>query len=85
MAKYEKSLAAASSKNIFRGEFKMIKKSLIALFVLVNISFGQTLELSSTVISDNEKFITSRFMGFIKSVHVSEGSMVKKRANFYMQ
>lgn len=61
----------------------MMKKSLIALFVLVNISFGQTLELSSTVISDNEKFITSRFMGFIKSVHVSEGSMVKKGQILY--
>jgi RND family efflux transporter MFP subunit len=61
----------------------MIKKSLIALFVLVNISLGQTIELSSTVISDNEKFITSRFMGFIKSVNVSEGSMVKKGQLLY--
>ena len=61
----------------------MIKRSLIALFILVNISFGQTIELSSTVISDNEKFITSRFMGFIKSVNVSEGSMVKKGQILY--
>jgi len=61
----------------------MIKKSLIALFILVNISFGQTIELSSTVISDNEKFITSRFMGFIKSVNVSEGDIVKKGQILY--
>jgi RND family efflux transporter MFP subunit len=61
----------------------MIQKSLIALFILVNISFGQTIELSSTVISDNEKFITSRFMGFIKSVNVSEGTMVKKGQVLY--
>jgi len=61
----------------------MMKKSLIALFILVNISFGQTIELSSTVISDNEKFITSRFMGFIKSVQVSEGSRVKKGQILY--
>jgi RND family efflux transporter MFP subunit len=61
----------------------MIKKSLIALFVFVNISFGQTIELSSTVISDNEKFITSRYMGFIKSVQVSEGTRVKKGQILY--
>lgn len=61
----------------------MIKKSLIALFLLVNISFAQTLELSATVISDNEKFITSRFMGFIKSVKVSDGSIVKKGQILY--
>jgi RND family efflux transporter MFP subunit len=61
----------------------MIQKSLIALFILVNISFGQTIELSSTVTSDNEKFITSRFMGFIKSVNVSEGTMVKKGQVLY--
>ena len=58
-------------------------KSLIALFILVNISLGQTIELSSTVISDNEKLITSRFMGFIKSVNVSEGSIVKKGQILY--
>ncbi len=61
----------------------MIQKFLIALFILVNISFGQTIELSSTVISDNEKFITSRFMGFIKSVNVSEGDIVKKGEVLY--
>ncbi len=61
----------------------MIRKILIALFILVNISFGQTIELSSTVISDNEKFITSRFMGFIKSVNVSEGDIVKKGEVLY--
>lgn len=61
----------------------MIKKSLIALFLLVTVSFGQTIELSSTVISDNEKFITSRFMGFIKSVNVSDGSMVKEGQILY--
>ena len=35
-------------------------------------------ELSGTVISDNEKIITSRYMGFIKKVYVNEGDFVKK-------
>jgi RND family efflux transporter MFP subunit len=36
------------------------------------------IELSGTIISDNEKIITSRNMGFIKDVYVQEGSFVKK-------
>jgi RND family efflux transporter MFP subunit len=45
--------------------------------MLININ-ATTLELSGTVISDNEKYITSRFMGFIKNVTISEGDKVKK-------
>lgn len=45
--------------------------------------FSKTIELSATVISDNEKYITSRFMGFIKSVYVSEGDIVTKGELLY--
>lgn len=56
-----------------------MKKILLTLFILLsNITLAKQIELSSTVISDNEKFITSRFMGFIKELKVSEGSIVKK-------
>jgi RND family efflux transporter MFP subunit len=61
----------------------MIKKLTIAILLLANLSLAQTIELSSTVISDNEKYITSRFMGFIKSVNVSEGDIVKKGQLLY--
>ena len=54
----------------------MIKIILTTIFC-VNL-FANQLELSGTVISDNEKIITSRNMGFIKEVYVSEGSNVKK-------
>ncbi|MCK5110034.1 MAG: efflux RND transporter periplasmic adaptor subunit [Arcobacteraceae bacterium] len=60
-----------------------MKKIGLALLMIVNISFAQTIELSSTVISDNEKYITSRFMGFIKSVNVAEGDIVKKGQLLY--
>jgi len=57
----------------------------IAFIIIMasNFSFAQTIELSGTVISDNEKYITSRFMGFIKNVHVSEGDIVKKGQVLY--
>ena len=52
-------------------------KMLLATIFCVNL-FANQLELSGTVISDNEKIITSRNMGYIKNVYVSEGSKVKK-------
>ena len=54
-----------------------MKKLLLLLFLMGNI-FASELELASTVISDNEKFITSRFMGFVKELRVSEGSTVQQ-------
>jgi membrane fusion protein, multidrug efflux system len=54
----------------------MIKLLLTTIFC-INL-FANQLELSGTVISDNEKIITSRNMGFIKDVYVQEGSTVKK-------
>jgi len=61
----------------------MTKKIILGLLVVSNLMFAKTIELSSTVISDNEKYITSRFMGFIKSVNVAEGDIVKKGELLY--
>ncbi len=55
----------------------MIKK-LSILLVLGASLIAETLTLSGSVISDNEKMITSRFMGFVTNVNVSEGAYVKK-------
>ena len=55
----------------------------LMLLTIVNLSFAKTIELSATVISDNEKYITSRFMGFIKNVNISEGDIVKKGQLLY--
>lgn len=54
----------------------MIKIFLTTIFC-INLLASQ-LELSGTVVSDNEKIISSRNMGFIKEVYVNEGSTVKK-------
>lgn len=41
------------------------------------------LELTGGVISDNQKMITSRYMGFIKNMKVNEGDIVKKGQPLY--
>ncbi len=62
----------------------MIKKYLISFILLISTCISSNaLELSGTVISDNEKIITSRYMGFIKRVYVSEGDFVKKGQLLY--
>jgi RND family efflux transporter MFP subunit len=56
---------------------KLILTILVSSLALSSLS-ARVIELSGTVISDNEKYLTSRFMGFIQSVNVGEGTMVKK-------
>ncbi|WP_421717002.1 efflux RND transporter periplasmic adaptor subunit [Arcobacter arenosus] len=61
-----------------------MKKRLITLIIfLTSVINLNALELSGTVISDNEKIITSRYMGFIEKVYVSEGDFVKKGQLLY--
>ena len=63
---------------------KNILKTIFVICTLyANVLYGKNIELSATVISDNEKYITSRFMGFIKTVNVAEGDIVKKGQTLY--
>jgi len=55
-----------------------MKKIFLALLTTLSIAFGAEIQLSGSVVSDNQKMITSRFMGFIKNMKVSEGDIVKK-------
>ena len=52
-------------------------KKLLILLALGATLIAETLTLSGSVISDNQKMITSRFMGFVTEVKVSEGDEVK--------
>ncbi len=36
------------------------------------------IDLSGSVVSDNQKMLTSRYMGYVKNMAVSEGDIVKK-------
>ncbi|MBU1658222.1 efflux RND transporter periplasmic adaptor subunit [bacterium] len=56
------------------------------LFILLALGaslMAEGLTLSGSVISDNQKMITSRFMGFVTDVKVSEGENVKKNQILY--
>ncbi len=55
-----------------------MKKVLLGLVLIINLAFAVEIELSGSVVSDNQKMITSRYMGFIKNMKVSEGDIVKK-------
>ncbi|WP_457744578.1 efflux RND transporter periplasmic adaptor subunit [Sulfurimonas sp.] len=58
-------------------------KKLLILLALSAALMAETLTLSGTVISDNKKMITSRFMGFVTRVNVSEGDYVHKGELLY--
>ena len=60
-----------------------MKKILILLLGLTLSALAETITLSGSVISDNQKMITSRFMGFVTNVYVSEGDFVKKGQLLY--
>ena len=59
-----------------------MKKLLLLLALGVSL-IAETLTLSGSVISDNQKMITSRFMGFVTNVNVSEGDFVKRGTLLY--
>jgi len=58
-------------------------KKILLLIALTASLMAETLTLSGSVISDNQKMITSRFMGFVTRVNVSEGEKVKRGQTLY--
>ena len=59
---------------------KIIIMSTLALATLLN---AIEIDLSGSVISDNQKMMTSRYMGYVKKMAVSEGDIVKKGQLLY--
>lgn len=55
-----------------------MKKIVLATLLMIGYMHAAKLEVSGTVVSDNRKMITSRYMGFVKQVKVAEGDRVKK-------
>lgn len=58
-------------------------KQIFLFLILMSSLYAQKLTLSGNVISDNQKMITSRYMGFVTQVRVSEGDAVKKGQLLY--
>jgi len=60
-----------------------MKKVLIVSFLLINFIFAQDITLTGTVISDGQKMIGSRYMGYVKKVYVKLGDKVKREDDLY--
>ena len=61
----------------------MKKIVLFFLVIAMTIVNAVEIELSGSVISDNQKMMTSRYMGYVKNMAVSEGDIVKKGQLLY--
>lgn len=59
---------------------KIITLLLVIVTTVVN---AVEIDLSGSVISDNQKMMTSRYMGYVKNMAVSEGDIVKKGQLLY--
>lgn len=56
---------------------------LVALLLMVTSVNAIEINLSGSVVSDNQKILTSRYMGYVKNMAVSEGDIVKKGQLLY--
>ena len=60
-----------------------MKKIIITALVLSAFSQAGDITLTGTVVSDGQKMIGSRFMGYIKKVYVKLGDKVKREDDLY--
>ncbi len=60
-----------------------MRKSILFVMMLSAAAFAAELTLTGSVVSDNQKMMTSRYMGFVKKVYVVEGERVKKGQLLY--
>jgi RND family efflux transporter MFP subunit len=61
-----------------------VKKIIVLIVLLSAYLSAAQFELAGTVVSDNRKMLTSRYMGFITEVNVAEGDRVKKGDLLYV-
>ena len=66
---------------IYSSMFKY-KKLLIVTFLLITSLSANEITLTGTVISNGQKMIGSRYMGYIKKVFVKLGDRVKREDDF---
>jgi len=60
-----------------------VKKILIVALLLTSIGFTKNIEITGTIVSDGQKMIGSRYMGYIKKIHVKVGDKVKREDPLY--
>ncbi len=57
--------------------------TLLTMVVMATAVNAIEINLSGSVVSDNQKMMTSRYMGYVKNMAVSEGDIVKKGQLLY--
>jgi len=64
---------------------KKVTVALIFLYIstLITTLSAVEIELSGSVVSDNQKMMTSRYMGYVRNMAVNEGDIVKKGQLLY--
>jgi len=62
---------------------RMMKLFLLICVITATSLVATEINLSGSVVSDNQKMITSRYMGYVKKMAVSEGDIVKKGQLLY--
>jgi RND family efflux transporter MFP subunit len=60
-----------------------VKKIIVSIIFISSMLFAEGLTFSGNVISDNQKMITSRYMGFVTQLYVAAGDHVKKGQVLY--
>jgi len=61
-----------------------MRKIILGLIIAISSSMAIEFNLSGAVISDNQKMITSRYMGIVKKMLVTDGEVVKKGQLLYV-
>lgn len=61
----------------------MIKKLIVVTTVLLGTLMAGDIVLTGTVVSDGQKMIGSRYMGYVKRVYVKLGDKVKREDDLY--
>jgi len=60
-----------------------MKKILIVSFLLISTILAEDIKLTGTIVSDGQKMIGSRYMGYVKKVFVKLGDRVKREDELY--
>lgn len=63
--------------------FQKMKLVFIFLFLVINSAFASELVLTGTVISNNQKMIPARYMGYVKKINFEVGDSVKREDTLF--
>ncbi|KYJ87202.1 efflux RND transporter periplasmic adaptor subunit [Sulfurovum riftiae] len=65
-----------------------MKKSLLTALLLFSLPatglFANTINITGTIVSDNQKYIGARYMGYVKEVFVNIGDRVKREDDLFI-